>query len=230
MGVNTELEQLKKVQLFHNITEKQLSEFIPCLQAQTKIYKKDQYIFMEGDPATKVGILLSGSVTLLQEDYYGNRNIFTTIKELEMFAASFAFAGIERYPVSAIADRESKVMWIECFRITHPCSKACIHHSQLIHNILQITAQRNMELKQKIECAFKKTTKEKVMAYLMNEAKKAGSDCFEIPYDRQKLADYLGVERSAMSAEIGKLQKEGWIKANKKHFQILKKKLQEEPE
>ena len=220
--MHTDFEQLKKVALFKDITEAQLSEFIPCLQAQTKLYKKDQYIFMEGDPATKVGILLSGSITLLQEDYYGNRNIYTMVREHELFAAAFAFAGIEHFPVSAVAEKDCKVMWIDCCRITRPCSKACIHHSQLIHNILQLTAQRNMQLKQKIECAFKKTTKEKVMAYLMNEAKNAGSDSFDIPYDRQTLADYLGVERSAMSAEIGKLQKEGRIKVNKKHFQILR--------
>lgn len=220
--MHTEFEQIIKVPLFKQITEAQLKNLLPCLQAQTRNYKRDQYLFLEGDPATKIGILLSGSILLLKEDYYGNRNVYNIVNELELFGTSFAFADIEDLPVSAVANEDSKVMWIECGRIARTCSKACLFHTQLIENLLQITAQKSIQLQQKIEFAFKKTTKEKVMAYLMNEAKIANSNTFTIPYDRQALADYLGVERSAMSTEIGKLQKEGRIKVNRNHFQILK--------
>ena len=113
-------------------------------------------------------------------------------------------------------------MLIDCLKICHSCSNACQFHQQMIYNLLQIVAAKNLMFHQKIEVTSKRTTHEKLMAYLMLQAKQFGSLEFEIPYDRQELADYLEVERSGLSAEIGKLRRQGVIEADRSRFKIYK--------
>ena len=111
-------------------------------------------------------------------------------------------------------------MLIDCRRITTSCSNACGFHSQMIYNLLQSVAMRNLEFHQKLQIVSKRTTRDKLMAYLLSEAKRCGSKSFTIPFDRQELADYLGVERSAMSAELSKLQKDGILQTNRSQFTL----------
>ena len=129
----------------------------------------------------------------------------------EMFAEAFSCAGLEKLPVSAIALKDSEVLLLDCRHVMTSCNKACHFHSVLIKNLLQDMAQKNLVLARKIRYMSEKTTREKLMSYLMDQAKQQKRAEFTIPYDRQSLADYLGVERSAMSAEISKLKKEGVI-------------------
>jgi len=138
-----------------------------------------------------------------------------------LFGASFACAGVASYPVSAVAVEDSLVLLINSRRITATCCNACSFHNQMIYNMLKVVATNNLALNQKIEITSKRTTREKLMAYLLSQAKLHGSDQFTIPYDRQALADYLEVERSAMSAEISKLKKDGVIDCHKSNFILL---------
>lgn len=216
-----DIEILAKCPLFSGIEEIQKEEMLHCLNAKVRSFQKEQPIFLEGDPADMVGVVLAGSVKIIKEDYCGNRSIVGMAQEGELFAEVFACAAIKKMPVSVIAGLESKILFIDCKRILHTCSKSCEFHSALISNLLQIVAQKSLFLHQKIELYQKRTTKEKIMAYLLSEAKRQESHEFTIPYDRQALADYLGVERSAMSTEIGKLRKEGILQCQKSHF-ILK--------
>ena len=124
-------------------------------------------------------------------------------------------------PVSVIAERPSEIMLIDCKRILSTCTNTCIFHQQLINNLLRIVASKNLLLQQKIEVMSQRTTRDKLMTYLLSQAKLKNSSEFTIPYDRQALADYLGVERSALSAEIGKLRKEGVLESTKSHFRLL---------
>ena len=112
-------------------------------------------------------------------------------------------------------------MLIDCRRITTSCTNACGFHNAMIYNLLQAVAKKNLEFHQKLAITAKRTTREKLMAYLLSQAKGAGSREFTISYDRQALADYLGVERSAMSAELSKLQKEGVLETTRSHFRLL---------
>ena len=132
------------------------------------------------------------------------------------------FASVEAVPVSVLASEAAEVMLIDCLKICHSCSNACQFHQQMIDNLLQIVAAKNLMFHQKIEVTSKRTTHEKLMAYLMLQAKQFGSLEFEIPYDRQELADYLEVERSGLSAEIGKLRRQGVIEADRNRFKIYK--------
>ena len=212
---------LKKCGLFEEIEEENLTAMLDCLGAKVFSVKKDMTIFQEGTPAKYIGLILSGAVQMVQDDFYGNRSIVTSIGENGLFGESFACAGITSLPVSFIASKDCKIMLIDCKRITNTCCNACSFHKQVIFNLLHLVARKNLDFHQKIEITSKRSTKEKLMTYLLSVAKQTGSSSFTIPYDRQALADYLGVERSAMSAEIGKLRKEGIIECQKSHFTIL---------
>lgn len=215
-------EILEGCPLFDGIERQELLALLDCLGANVTEVKKHQTIFSEGDPARYVGIVLAGCVQIEKLDFYGNRSIMTQALPGELFAESFACAGAARMPVSAVATEDSSIMLVECRRITIGCSNACGFHSRLISNLLQIVARRNLQLNQKIEITAKRTTREKLMAYLLAQAKLQGADSFRIPFDRQALADYLQVERSAMSAEISKLRKEGILESTKNHFHLMR--------
>ena len=138
-----------------------------------------------------------------------------------MFAEAFACAEIEALPISVIAGEPGEIMLIDCSHILHTCANNCGFHQQLIFNLMKDLAQKSILFHQKLEIIAKRTTKDKLMAYLMLEARRAGSNAFDIPFDRQELADYLEVDRSGLSAEISKLRREGIIENKKNHFVLL---------
>ncbi len=212
---------LKECPLFDGIHDEDIPGMLDCLGATVRRATRNSEILAEGESAAYVGIMLSGSAHIAKQDFYGNRSIVGRVAAGELFGESFACAGVPVMPVSVIAEEDCQVMFIHCQRITVGCSNACCFHSRLIYNLLQIVAQRNLEFHQKLEIIANRTTREKLMAYLLLRAKEAGSDSFTIPYDRQTLADYLGVERSAMSAELGKLRKDGIIDFHRSRFTIL---------
>lgn len=215
------LNVLKSVKLFNGIEESNLLPLLNCLLGKLKHYEKNQTIFMSGESISCFGIILSGQVQIVQEDYYGNRSILAKIGVGNLFGESFACAETKTLPVSVIATIESELLFIDCSKLATSCANSCAFHSRLIQNMLNITAMKNISLTQKIEFISKRTTREKLIAYLSAEAHKARSNCFSIPFNRQELADYLSVERSAMSAELGKLRNEGILKFKKNEFELL---------
>ena len=208
--------------LFENVGRENYQKMLLCFGARIISVKKGAAVFHEGQAATKVGIVLTGSVQIVQDDYFGNRSILSMACPGQLFAEGFACAGVEAMPVSVVASADSEVMLIDCSHIMTICHHVCAFHNQMIRNLLHSVAQSNLLLNQKIEILSKRTTREKVMAYLLSEAKIQGSDAFTIPYDRQELADYLGVERSAMSTVIGQLRDDGIILVNRRHFQLIR--------
>lgn len=211
---------LSQCPLFDGIEQYELETMIGCLNGKTVNVPKGTPVFLEGDPARFVGVVLSGTLQVIREDYYGNRSVMTVLQPGELFAEVFSCAGFETMPVSVIALTDSKVLLLDCRRVFASCSNSCHFHSRLMKNLLQGMAQKNLALAQKIRYMSQKTTKEKLMAYLLDQAKQQGSREFVIPYNRQSLADYLGVERSAMSAEISKLQKSGQLDTRGSWFRL----------
>lgn len=215
-------EILQKCSLFHGIIDENLTTMLNCFGANVVTYKKKETILAEGESPKYIGIVLSGKVQMIQIDYFGNRSIVATITSSELFGESFACANIKALPVNIIAAEDTKVMFIDCMRITQSCSNACIFHNQIIYNLMKGIATKNLMFHQKIEVTSKRTTREKLMTYLLLQAKKQNSNQFYISYDRQELADYLEVDRSGLSAEISKLKKEGILDSKKNLFILLK--------
>lgn len=213
---------LARCPLFAGISATEISALLECLSARTVAVEKNHTIFWEGDPAQDMGIVLEGSVQVVRDDYYGNRTIVAQVEPGGLFAEAFACAGSPSYPVSVVATAAGSVMLLDCQRIMTVCSSGCAFHSRLIKNLLAIVATKTLHLNQKLELLSHRSIRERLMSYLLTCAKKSASPEFTIPYDRQQLADYLSVERSALSAEIGKLQKEGILESRRSWFRLKK--------
>jgi CRP-like cAMP-binding protein len=214
-------EILKKCSLFHEIEDEKLERMLHCLGARVEFFDKKYTVFSEGSPAKQIGILLSGAVQMFRVDYYGNRSLLEEVHPGELFGEAFACAEVPSIPVSIIATKESEIMLIDASHILHTCSNNCLFHQQMIFNLMKALAQKSLRFHQRLDVTSKRTTREKLLTYLNLCSKEAGSDVFEIPFDRQELADYLEVDRSGLSAEIGKLKKEGFIENEKSRFRLL---------
>lgn len=213
-------EAIQKVSLFRDITQHDLLGLLTCLSAKQRTYEKGEMIFMAGQQAEHVGIVCSGGVHVFTEDFMGNRTILTALSDGELFGEAFACAGTEKLPVSVMAISKTDILLISFRKIIATCPTTCTFHSKLIENMLRIVASKNVGLSQKVEIISKRTTREKLTAYLSSQAMRAGSRTFTIPFDRQGLADFLCVERSAMSAELSKMQQEGLLRTNRSEFEL----------
>ncbi|NLB82435.1 MAG: Crp/Fnr family transcriptional regulator [Clostridiaceae bacterium] len=215
------LDVLKTVKLFQGIEQTNLQPLLSCLCGRVVNYEKGQTVFFSGESIEQFGIVLSGQVEIIQDDYYGNRSIIAKVDIGNLFGESFACAEIKALPVSVITTTKSELLFIDCHRLAVTCKKTCGFHSRIIQNMLHIVSMKNIALTQKIEFTSKRTTREKLSAYLSAEAKKVGCSQFNIPFNRQELADYLSVERSAMSAELSKLRDDGLLNFHKNQFELL---------
>lgn len=215
------LDILKKCPLFTEISDEDLLIMLGCLGAKVEFFDKKYTILAEGTPANRIGIVLSGSVQVVQVDYYGNRSILSELGVSEVFGEAFACAESAAIPVAVIANEPCEVMLISSVHLLHTCGNHCAFHNQLIFNLMRDLAEKTIQFHQRIEITSKRTTREKLMSYLMMQAKREGKNRFEIPFDRQELADYLEVDRSGLSAELGKLKREGVLDCRKNQFTLL---------
>lgn len=214
-------EILQRCPLFSGVESAELEAMLGCLNARKVAADKDTYIFREGDPADFVGVVLSGAVRVLRTDFYGNQSILGQVEPGGVFGEAFSCAGAEALPVSVVAAQPTSVLLMDLKRVLTVCPRACSFHSRIVTNLVQALAQKNLHLNQRLDIASRRTTRDKLLAYLTDQAKRQNSAQFTIPFDRQTLADYLGVERSAMSAELSKLQKEGILETRKNWFKLL---------
>ncbi|HHU05525.1 MAG TPA: Crp/Fnr family transcriptional regulator [Clostridiales bacterium] len=217
-----DIETLKKSALFSGIEADKISSMLSCLAARSSNFDKETYIYSPGDRVKNMGIVLAGGVYVVNEDYWGNRSIVSKLGPADMFGESFSCAEEEKLPIGVVTSEKSRILFIDYRKIITTCSSACVFHSALIRNMVQILAVKNILLMQKIEHITKRTTREKVLSFLSEQAAKAGSGTFDIPFNRQELADFLSVDRSALSSELGRMRDEGILRFNKNHFELLK--------
>jgi len=220
------LKQLQKNALFKDFDETDLESIIKCLSSKVDFYKKKDFILLQGDHVHFVGIILSGSIQIVKEDMEGNINITAHLGVNDIFAEVFACADILECPVTVQALEDCEILFIDCKRIIKTCDKACIFHSSLIENMLSVIAKKNIILNQKIEILSKRTTREKLLAFFNNQVQMTHSKKILIPYNRESLANYLCVDRSALSRELCSMRDEGLIKFVKNEFEIIKSKIE----
>lgn len=214
---------LKSCPLFKGIAEKNVDSLLECLSANIMSFEKNDFVFMAGDKVASIGIVLDGGVNIIQEDFWGNRSILAHIGKGQLFGEAFSCAQTEKLPVSVIVTEKSEIMLIDYRKIITSCLSSCMFHTLLINNMIQILAAKNIMLSQKIRHITNRSTREKLLSFFSDQAKLAGKSTFAIPFDRQGLADYLAVERSAMSNELSKLRDEGLIKYKKNLFELINK-------
>lgn len=209
---------LKNTPLFSGTSEEEISAMLHCLNATVITRQKGSYIIRAGEHTGFMGLVLEGCVLVIQEDIWGHRNIMDRVTPGESFAESYAASKDSVLNISAVADTDCRILSLDINRVLSVCPTACSHHNRVVRNLVSAIAQKNLKFNEKITHMSKRSTKEKLLSYLSSESQRQGSLSFTIPYDRQQLADYLCVERAAMSAELSKLQKAGLLEYNKNHF------------
>ncbi|MCL2620223.1 MAG: Crp/Fnr family transcriptional regulator [Defluviitaleaceae bacterium] len=212
-------DTIKNNPLFAEIAFSDFETMLNCLSANTKTYKKEEIILLTGNPVNFVGLILSGEVKIIREDANGNISILTKLTTSEIFAETFACAEIFHSPVTAQATEETEILFINYNKVITICQNACVFHTRLIKNMLKLIADKNLILNQKIEILSKRTTREKILCFLNHQRR--ATKRFNIPFSREEMANYLCVDRSAMSIELGKMRDEGLINFNKNQFEIL---------
>lgn len=206
--------------LFLGIGETDLPKLLECLGASCKTFPKNAAVFSAGDPAEYTGVLLRGSAQVVYEDAFGNRSILGALKAGGLFGEAFSFAGQERLPVSVFTQEESEILLFSTRSILQTCPAPCGFHRRLVENMVRILAQKNVTLNHKIRYLSMRSTREKLLAYLSDQAVAAGGRTFTIPFSRQELADFLCVERSAMSAQLSRLKQEGLLDYTRNRFRL----------
>ena len=218
-GVN--LKTLTKTEIFAGASEEEVDSMLNCLSAKKKKYQKDEIIFHAGDTVSSIGVMIKGNALIENDDIWGNRSVLDYVTEGQIFAETYACALDEKLMVNVIAMSDCEVLFLDVRKILKVCPNACEFHQNLVQNLLVISAQKNLNLSRRIFHTSSKTIRGRLLSYLSYCAMECGKDEFEIIYNRQQLADYLGVDRSAMSNELGKMQRDGLIEVKRNHFRIM---------
>ena len=214
---------LKRTKIFAGVGDSEIESMLSCLGARLKTYKKGEYVFRQGEHITDITVLAEGSLHIQKDDYWGNRSILGEISAGEMFGEAYASDSCAILN-DVVAVEDSAVIFFDVKRILTSCSNACRFHSIVVQNLFFAISEKNRKLVQKIGHMSKRTTREKLISYLSEQAKKQNSANFTIPFNRQQLADFLSVDRSAMSNELCKMRDEGLIEFEKNKFRLLQPK------
>lgn len=215
------LHIIRSAPLFSGVSDSELTAMLACLKAEKKSFPKEAFVLQTGDTAASIGLVLLGTVLVIQEDIWGNRNILSKAGPGQTFAAAYACAPGSRLNVSVVADTPITVLFLNVERILTVCPSACSCHSHMIRNLLGELAVKNLQFSEKLTHVGQRSTRSKIMSYLSAEAQRLGTYELDIPFSRQQLADYLCVERSGLSLELGKMKKDGLLDYHKSHF-VLK--------
>lgn len=214
---------LKNNPLFRGLGEEAITVVLRNTGARIKTVKSGEYILNAGNITSSIGFVLSGSVLVIQEDFWGHRNIMTRVKSGDIFAEVFAAAAGTELNVSVIANEDSEILFLDINRLLSLQENNGGQNNIVIRNLISVLAKKTMAFNEKITHISKRSTREKLLSYLSAQSRRHGSLSFLIEFYRQQLADYLCVERAAMSAELSKLKKEGILNYNKNYFELTEK-------
>ena len=219
--MNLDYESIANCSLFTGIEKGNIKAMLKCIGAYEKNYKKGEFLSVQEDFLTSVGIVLSGTVDMLKEDAWGNSTVVTRMKTGHILGETFACGSDTSTSVSFQAVANTKMVYLPFDKVMHVCSNSCEFHQRLIRNMVTAIANKNRALMEKIDVIAKRTLREKIMEYLSLQSEKQGSDYFEIPLGRTELANYLVADRSAVSRELSAMKAEGIIDFDKKMFRFL---------
>ena len=214
-------QQLQKSMLFRGMAGPEITETLQVLEAHEKIYSKGEALLTAGTVTERMGLVLEGSVTVESNDAWGNRTIISHVGKGQVFAETYALLENEPLLVDVTANEDCRVLFLRSGRIQSLKGSLKPWALKYITNLLTISAHKNLILSGRSFQTAPKSIRGRVMAYLNSVSLQKHSREFDIPFDRQQLADYLNLERSALSKELGKMQRDGLIACRKNHFRIL---------
>ena len=212
---------LKKTKLFSGVGDEEISTMLSCLGASLFTYKKGEFVLRQGEHLSNILVLVEGSLHIQRDDYWGNRSILGHIGIGEIFGEAYAAPDSGTLLNDVIAVEDSAVYFFDVKRVISTCSSACRFHTMVVQNLFFAISEKNRTVVQKLDYLSRRTTREKLISYLSEEAKKQNSPRITIPFNRQQLADYLSVDRSAMSSELGRMRDEGLLEFEKNRFRLF---------
>ncbi len=212
---------LKSTQLFRGINDEDLKAMLRCLGAWEKSYRKGEIILAEGQETEAVGVLLSGRAVIEHSDLWGANSVLGNVSPGAVFAETYACIPGETTLIRVTAAEDSAVLFLNVGKMLTTCSNACVFHAKLIRNLLTVCASKSLQLSERILHTTSKSIRGRLLSYFSDCAKREGSYSFIVPFNRQQMADYLGVDRSTMCNELSKMQREGLIRYERSSFTIL---------
>ena len=212
---------LKNTKLFAGVGEEEIGTMLDCLGAALRQYRKGDYVYRAGEYVRSLTVLVEGCLHIQKDDYWGNRAILGDVAVGEMFGEAYASPESGALLNDVVAVEDSAVLFFDIQRILTVCPSACKVQSLTVKNLFFAISEKNRKLVSKLGHISNRTTREKLLSYLSDEAQRSRSASFSIPFNRQQLADFLSVDRSAMSNELGKMRKEGLIEFHKNQFTLL---------
>ncbi len=207
--------------LFRGMDPSDIDEMLGCLLAKECTYKKGEILFPEGSPTEQIGVVLIGRVIIELGDVWGNNSVLSSIGPGGIFAETYACIPGEPLMVNVTAAEDTEALLLNIRRVLEPCSKVCPYHVRLVRNLLALCAGKNLQLSRRVLHTGPKSIRKRLLSYFSECIKRTGSYSFDIPYNRQQLADYLSVERSALSNELSIMQRDGLIRYEKNHFDVM---------
>ena len=212
---------LKNTDLFKGVEETSIGPLLQSMGARKRHFDKGNFVFYAGDDINTISIVLSGSCHIVQEDYWGNRNILTLVQKGQLFGEAFAALPSAQAIVDVVVVEEGDILFLSIDSLMRSDTSLPAEARRVLRNVMGLLAGKNILLTKKSRYISQRSTRQKLMAYLSDEARRLGSSSFTIEFNRQQLADFLSVDRSAMSAELSRMQKDGLIKYHKDEFTLL---------
>ena len=212
---------LKRTKLCSGVGDDDISTMLTCLGARLLTYKKGEHVLRQGEHLSDILVLAEGSLHIQRDDYWGNRSILGHIGVGEIFGEAYVAPESGTLLNDVIAVEDSAVFFFDVKRVISTCSSACRFHTMVVQNLFFAISEKNRGLVQKLDYMSRRTTREKLLSYLSEEAKKQNSASITLPFNRQQLADYLSVDRSAMSNELCKMRDEGILEFEKNRFRLF---------
>ncbi len=215
------LEFLKKLPIFFSLKDEEIISVLKFFKYYEESFKKNDFIFEIEKKIDKIGIIISGEINIIKEDFWGNRNILNKFKEGEIFGEVFALSKASSN-IMAEASQDCKILFLDLKDFSIENKENSKEITKFLSNIFKISLKKNILFTEKLEHISKKSIREKIISYLSTEAQKNKTNSFLIKFDRQELADYLFIERSALSRELSSMKKDGLIDYKKNHFTLIK--------
>ncbi len=212
---------LKRTKMFSGLNEYEIGSLIDCNGARLRTYKKGEYVLHQGEDISDIVVLVEGKLHIQRDDFWGNRSILGEVAVGEIFGEAYAPPDSGRLINDVVAVENSVVMCFDLKNLLTTCDAGCDFHLTVVHNLFFAISEKNRNLVQKLAHMSKRSTREKLISYLSEQARKNNSATFAIPFNRQQLADFLSVDRSAMSNELCKMRDEGLLEFDRNQFKLL---------
>lgn len=208
--------------LFNGIESNNLRDVLHCVGAEKHHYKKWEWVLRRGTIVDKIGIVVKGCIYLMKEDFWGNRAIIEIINPGYLFAESYSTVFPDNIEIDFVSAKDSDVIFINTSKVLNICTSQCQFHQIIVRNLFDMLTRKNRQLIKKMNHLSNKNIQQKILSFLSDMAYINNSHKFTIDFNRQELADYLYVDRSALSSELSKLHVKGLINYKKNYFELLK--------